>query len=432
LLNVVVVRFFASFSGLMTRLLIGKSQWFGAVLIALPLLAVCSIADAAPPDPAAAAPVPDRAEVTAKPGKGVTITSANGNYALNIRARIQLRETFTYEDDEPHNEINVKTLRLILSGHVLSKDLGYRIQLAFGSKDFENGNASPIFDAHLDYTRVRSLSIRVGQFFVPFDRARTTREFALHLVDRQQVVRELTLDRDVGVMFYSDDLFGAKQRLGYALFVGGGEGRNRFGGQRMGPLVVGRLVFKPWGNFDDDVEGDLDRRHQPKLAIGFAGAYNVASSRMSSTYGADFQLGTVNQVHAAADLVFKLRGWSLTAEGVLRRALTDELVGTIDMMPAVEATRSGYGYFVQSGIMVHRMVELVARWDDLYAWRGTDPTFIELIDRRGRQVVAGLNVYLNGHALKLQADYSFAFGTGFDPATDPGAHIARVQIDASF
>ena len=101
-------------------------------------------------------------------------------------------------------------------------------------------------------------------------------------------------------------------------------------------------------------------------------------------------------------------------------------------MPAVERTRSGYGYFVQSGVMVHRMVELVARWDDLYAWRGTDPAFIEQLGRRGRQAVAGLNVYLLGHSLKVQADYTFAFGSEFDVSTNSGAHVARLQIDASF
>jgi hypothetical protein len=380
----------------------------------------------------AAEPDRNRAEVTAKPGAGFTVTSGDGKYSVTLRPRIQLRETFTYEGDEPSNEINVKTLRLNIQGHVLSKHLKYRVQLAFGPKDFEPNNYSPIFDAHLDYTRLQSLSIRVGQFFVPFDRARTTREFALQLVDRQQVVRELTLDRDVGVMLYSDDLFGAKQRLGYALFVGGGEGRNRVGAQAMGPLLVARLMFKPWGNFDDDSEGDLERRRTPKLALGVAGAYNVASSRMAGTYGADFQLGTVDQVHGAADLVFKLRGWSLSAETLVRRALKDELIGTLDDMPAVERTRSGYGYFVQSGVMVHRMVELVGRWDDLYAWRGTDPAFVEQIARRGRQVVAGLNVYLLGHSLKIQADYTFAFGAEFDPAIDPGAHVARLQLDASF
>lgn len=375
---------------------------------------------------------PDRAEVTAKPGSGFTVTSANRQSSLTLRPRIQLRDTFNYEDGEPSNEVHVRALRLSIGGHVLSQHLRYQIQLGFAPRDFDPNNRSPIYDAYLDYTRLESMSIRVGQFFVPFDRARTTREFALQLIDRQQVVRELTLDRDVGLMLYSDDAFGSKQRFGYALFVGGGEGRNRVGGEPMGPLVVARLMVKPWGNFDDDSEGDLERRRSPKLALGIAGAYNVASSRVSSTYGNDFHFGTVDQVNGAVDLVFKLRGWSFSAELLVRRALKDQLTATIDDMPAVEHTRSGYGYFLQSGVMVHRMVELVGRWDDLYAWRGTDPAFIEYISRRGRQLVAGLNVYVFGHSLKIQADYTFAFGYDFDPRTNPGAHMARLQLDASF
>ncbi len=370
--------------------------------------------------------------VTAAAGKGVTIATPDGKYSFQIRARVQLRESVFADEGEVRNEIGVRTLRLILGGNVLSKDLSYRIQFAFGARDFEAGNASPIFDAHVDYTRLKNLSIRAGQFFVPFDRARTTREFALQLVDRQQVIRELTLDRDAGVALYSNDLFSAKERLGYSIFVGGGEGRNRLGPQRPGALVVARFVVKPWGNFDDDSEGDLDRRKTPKLALGVAGAYNFASSRVSSTYGSDFVLGTVDQVHGAADLVWKWRGWSLTAEGVVRRALLEELRGLVDGVPSVERTRSGYGYFVQSGVMVHRMVELVARWDDLYAWRGTDPAFVELTRLRGRQAVGGLNVYVNGHALKVQADYSYGFGQDSGPGGNPGAHTVRLQLDASF
>jgi len=389
---------------------------------------------AAVPPPVQGAPDTDpaRAKVTAAPGKGFTVETADGRFGLNLRARIQLRNTFAYDENQATNELNVKTLRLIFTGNVLAKDLTYRIQLALGARDFEPGNASPIFDAQVDWKRWKNLNVRVGQYFVPFDRARTTRELALQLVDRHQVVRELTLDRDVGLMLYSDDPFGTKERLGYALFVGGGEGRNRFGGQPMGPLVVARLIVKPWGNFDDDVEGDLDRRKTPKLALGVAGAYNSRSTRVSSTYGADFQLGQVDHVHGAVDLVWKWRGWSVTAEGLVRKTLQDELRGTIDGVPTVELTRSGYGYFVQSGVMVHRLVELVGRWDDLYAWAGTDPAFVELVRSRGRQVVGGLNVYLNGHAFKLQADYSYAFGSAFDRQTDPGAHLVRVQLDATF
>jgi hypothetical protein len=43
-------------------------------------------------------------------------------------------------------------------------------------------------------------------------------------------------------------------------------------------------------------------------------------------------------------------------------------------------------------------------------------------------VGGGLNVYLNGHAFKLQTDYFYVFGDG----TAEGRHAARLQLDASF
>ena len=84
------------------------------------------------------------------------------------------------------------------------------MQLAFGGNDFEAGSSTPLFDAYLEYTRLRDLNVKVGQFFVPFDRLRTIREFALELVDRAQPTVELSLDRDVGVSFSSQDLFGTR------------------------------------------------------------------------------------------------------------------------------------------------------------------------------------------------------------------------------
>src|SRR4030095_13263081 len=134
------------------------------------------------------------------------------------------------------------TLRLWLSGNLLTKDLSYFIQLAFGGNDFEAESSSPIFDAFLTYTRLRDLNIKVGQYFVPFDRARTIREFALHFVDRQLMVQELSLDRDVCLTLYSDTRGGSRNIVGYAVFVGGGDGKNRFGGAPEGPLVVARLI----------------------------------------------------------------------------------------------------------------------------------------------------------------------------------------------
>jgi hypothetical protein len=368
--------------------------------------------------------------VTAAPGKGLTVTTHDGTFALTVRARAQLRETLAHDQGKLTNEINVKTLRLITQGHVLTKDIKYNIQLAFGGNDFETGSASPIFDAFIDYTRFRNLNVRVGQYFVPFDRARTIREFALQLVDRQQVVQELTLDRDVGLMLYSGDLGGLKGLLGYHLFIGGGEGRNRFGGQATGGLYVARLVLRPWGAFDEDQEGDLQRLPRPRLAIGLAGAYNQETNRQRSTTGTALTAGTFDYTHAAADVVFKHSGLSFLGEVVVREAGRDFIEGTNASGATIrEYSRSGWGYFLQAGLMVHPKVELAARWDQLFASEGTDPALLTQATTQGKQVVGGLNVYLNGHAFKLQTDYVYVFGN--DEASQP-RHAARIQLDASF
>ena len=67
------------------------------------------------------------------------------------------------------------------------------------------------------------------------------------------------------------------------------------------------------------------------------------------------------------------------------------------------------------------------RWEQLFARGGTDPQLVQLVETQGKQVGAGLNVYLNGHAFKLQGDYFYIFG----PAGEP-RHLARLQLDASF
>ena len=263
-----------------------------------------SLAAAGEVSPAAAALVPaptiaafdDR--LTLSPGKGLTVKSTDGTFSITLRARVQVRETFTHEVVDT-NELNIKTMRFTVQGNVLAPELKYLVQLAFGTGDYEAGNASPLFDAWVEYTKLRDLNVRVGQFFVPFDRARTVRESGLQFIDRQIAVRELTLDRDVGLMVSSADLFGLNQWLAYNLFIGGGDGRNRLGGQVLGPLLVARVAVRPFGSFDDDSEGDLQREPRPRLSLGVAGAWNVHTNRAQSTFGTTLTLGTFDTLHAA-------------------------------------------------------------------------------------------------------------------------------------
>jgi hypothetical protein len=367
--------------------------------------------------------------VSGGPGKGITVRATDDSYASTLRFRVQIRDTFA---QDPRgfgtNEAVIKTLRLVDHGHVLDPSLRYVIQLAFGAGDFEKDVASPIFDAYVEYTKARDFNLRVGQSFVPFDRARTTREFALQLVDRQQIVREMTLDRDVGVMVSSSDFLGTGGVLSYNLFAGGGEGKNRFGGQKPGPLLVARVSVRPFGAFDDDQEADIERLPRPRLAIGVGAAENHGTNRQQSTYGTTFQTGTATYRHGAADVVFKWAGFSLLAEGLLRKAGHDAIDGIVDGKPVREWTRSGYGYFVQAGMMTMPRLEVVGRWEQMFAYSGTDPAFVKLVGAQGKQLGGGANLYVSGHLFKIQGDYFYGFG---DDASE-AYHTARVQLDATF
>ena len=75
--------------------------------------------------------------------------------------------------------------------------------------------------------------------------------------------------------------------------------------------------------------------------------------------------------------------------------------------------------------MLTSRLELTGRWEEL---KGTDPALRDAARASGRQLGGGLNFYVNAHAFKLQSDYFYIFGQNFDD----GAHVARLQLDATF
>ncbi|MFP2931815.1 porin [Pyxidicoccus sp. 3LG] len=381
-----------------------------------------------PPPPAPSSGI----TVTASPGKGFTIATEDGKFSSTLRARFQMRETVTGQEveDAPRRwtqEQQVRSVRFFLVGHVLSPDIKYTLQLAFGGNDFEAGSSSPLFDAWVEYTALRDLNVRVGQFFVPFDRARTIRESGLQFVDRPLVIGELTLDRDMGVMLSSLDLFGKGGLLSYNLGFFGGEGRNKFGSSTPGLLYTARFAVRPFGGFDDDVEGDLQRLPKPRLMVGVAGAYNQKTNRQRSTTGTTFTLGTFDYVHADVDAVFKYHGLSVLAEFLYRKGSPSFREGTVNGQPVREWSRSGWGYVVQAGYMLSGKLEATGRFDLQQVRSDSDPALIAQVAQQGRELGAGLNAYLNGHAFKVQGDYAYQFGR-----TGPDRHLVRLQLDTTF
>jgi hypothetical protein len=416
------------------------------------LIAPAATADATTSEPSAEAPAPaqpsasatptkkpdeasgSRVEISAAPGKGLTV-NVSDQFSLNIRARIQVRYQLIIppEDAEGQRDlgqiVNIGTARLWLSGNIIVPELLYMIQLAVAGRDFRDGATTPLYDAYLEWRVHRDFNVRVGQYFVPFDRLRTIREWALQMCDRPVPVNLFALDRDVGVTFYSDRFLGSP--LAWHIGVFGGGGTNVLTRQEPGALVVGRLVLRPLGPIDDDIEGDLMRRKKPGLALGGGYAANFNTNRVRSTTGLIFEGGTTDYFNAAADLVFKWRGFALEAQYISRKASNDEIISTLeDGSTLTEYTHSGRGWISQASYVFDPPIEVVGRLSRSYAFPGTDPRFIEEIDNLGQEVGAGLNYYFNFHWLKVQADWIARMPRDFN--FERALHVVHVQLDATF
>jgi len=386
-----------------------------------------------PPPELASEPAPAKpvGEISAAPGKGLTIKYGDA-FSFNLRSRFQLR----YQLDIPpkdnageRNEtqlVNIGTARLWFSGNVFNPRLTYMLQLAVAGRDYRDGAISPIFDAYLDWKATDNLSIRAGQFFVPFDRLRTVREFALQMADRPVPIGELTLDRDVGVVLYSEKFLGSPFTWRAGLFGGGGT--NLGTGKEPGSLAMARLELRPLGPIDDDSEGDLERREKPGLMVGAGIARNWNTNRQRSTTGTTYVGGTTDYLHLAADAVFKWQGFAAQLEYLYKNDTDD-----IDQIRSVDAdgdavtewTRSASGWVLQASYTFDPPFEIVGRFSKLYAFDGTDPRLVDA-DEYG----VGLNYYINGHQFKVQTDWIAKVPTA-DEFSD-AAHVAHLQLDATF
>ena len=69
--------------------------------------------------------------------------------------------------------------------------------------------------------------------------------------------------------------------------------------------------------------------------------------------------------------------------------------------------------------MINKQIEFTGRFSELRPWGQTDPSLTTI----QRELGGGANWYLQGHALKLQADYFRLFG----PDLGDGRHQIRLQ-----
>ncbi|MCX4247809.1 porin [Paraliomyxa miuraensis] len=379
----------------------------------------------------------DMGKATFEPGNGLALESKDGRFALATRLRAQFLYTLEHEDatDETSHGFQIRRARLQFKGHVFGEHNKFKTELALSPRDMghdgDTTRRTPILDWYFDFDYLRDLTVRVGQYKVPFSRQRVVSSGDLELVDRSLANGEFNLDRDVGIDLRSKDFRGLG-KLRYYAGVYLGEGRDPFQTSNFDMFYLGRVEVLPLGKFEDYEEGDFERTLRPRLSLGAAYGYVDGGIGNRGNRGSTPSDGGTTDTHnVTADLMFKIAGFSLFADVYYRQGHRNFGDATViddmgdEVLAPREMARDGLGWSATASYLVPRVpFQIAARYGQI----GPLDSARSALGRRD-EVGGGMSYYFAGHPLKLQLD---VFGRFDDGNVRDAEEVVRLQLQAAF
>ena len=404
----------------------------------------------------------DLGKSTWKPGSGLTFASEDGRFMLATRLRLQLRyamEAESVEDDAPElsQMFQLRRARVQFKAHAWNKHNKMKLELAFSPRDLSMNDArvvrkSPLLTWYLEFDHLRDLTVRAGQYKIPYSRQRVISSGNLQLVDRALAQGEFNHDRDIGIDIRSKDLGGMDGKLRYYAGVYMGEGRDfgdKNGTDDFKMHYLARVEFLPLGKFKDYSEADFERSTKPGLSLGATYAFHDDSQGLRGVLGGGTaDGGTTDYKSANVDYMFKYKGFSSSGEFHWRQGKRNAGDATIDdpgtpggVLPApVTAARNGIGWFAQAGYLIPRQnVEIAARYSGIRGVGDPDPGDVAQDDASATDSMTslgttdslggGVSYYFAGHPWKIQGDVFRQWSEG-DMAD--GSTAVRVQLQLAY
>jgi hypothetical protein len=394
------------------------------------------------PAPAAPAVDPLSGAVSFKPGKGLDIKSADGNWSMNIKLKGQFLDEFampTLESAPSRNYFFVRRQRLAIGGSIFTKDIKYKTEFTFAGQELNrrtvgvsgataatmggavNSSAevlqqAPLLDLFLEFQQLRDLTLHVGQAKVPYGRERYLSDSDLQTVDRSIDDAEFNFDRDMGVELKSTDLGGAgmfRYYLGIYAAEDKNAGNNTIGVGDFGYLYFARFEVLPMGKFEDSPV-DFERT-SPKLSFGVAYAFvqldDISPYAVQSLGAALPSMGRPPKVdynfsNFTADFLFKASGFSALGAFHYRK---------LGSLPENVNGRDGLGVVLQLHYLLSKDVPLgIALNGSTVRGVGDDTTMPERSEIGG-----GLGYYFFQHPLKLELEFEHSWRDKGQPDNAP-------------
>ncbi len=364
--------------------------------------------------------------LSAKFGKGLTVTTANKDFSITIRGRFQslIQLEHNKNVDKAAFGAQVRRARLKISGYVFEgKKIEYAVQIGFTHKDISaiDEGKGLLLDAILKYNVHKNFSIWFGQTKLPGNREGLISSQKQQFVDRSET-SGFKLDRDFGVHLRAK--VGENVVFKPVFAVSLGEGRN------ISSMDVGGLAYTfkaellPLGDFTkkgDYVGGDLSREETPKLA--FAVVYDLNhNAKFSKGHrgGNEIAIADRTSIHTVfADALFKYKGISIFTE-FSREMVDDANAYRTDYTTGNAVTAS-------AGYVCKKNWEVAARFSRMM------PLDVLDVDKSLRSAennyTIALSKYFLGHNLKIQTDYTITDDIN-DPTPVDG--LWRFQVEVAF
>lgn len=373
--------------------------------------------------------------ISLKDRTGFTWQTAKGDFKLKPYMLVFSRAEFNYVDDEGLNIAEVDNI--VNTGFSIPKAvLGFAGQ-AFGkitynfTIDAAASGAALLNQAWFDVNFKDEFRVRVGKFKTPMNRAYQVRLgqslfpcLPNSLTTRVNLPYSLnsinpimSTGFDIGVMAHG--FINNKFLYQAGIFNGTGINQNKATNTTSDDMGIPSLLYTarvnwmPYGRMPLH-EGDPSDVNSMKLSVGPSVSYNVEANYESSD---DLRLGLDFAMHAKRLYV--------SAEAYMLN------MGFVERQRTAEAL-TFLGAYAQAGYMLSSGVQPVVRID--YMDRNST-------DRNGALILpsAGLNYYMAGQNLKLQAMYQTMVKTGYDNDTqanddDNGLseHKFILQVQFSF
>jgi hypothetical protein len=267
-------------------------------------------------------------------GEGLFIKLGKGeNNKFNILSTIQSGIQFNRIDSTNTNRFSLNLVRVAFNASLLKDkvSMGFITDFAAGSPILEGWIAFNVIKKHGKFYMGQRQTHTNNRLAMADERFAQTLAQSIAGKSNDGLVHGGLMKSFVGAsreggLFLETKFNAGKWKIYPSVSITTGDGQNFFDVQtNTGFKYGGRLDVLPLGDFTNNnafIAEDIYREATPKLAIGFAGSYNVkATSPMGSesntiggVFNKDGKADFANYGKIVADFIFKVKGFSLIGE----------------------------------------------------------------------------------------------------------------------